>query len=65
MDLLVGLVSAGIGIAIFPSRFSNHTDEIVSKELLFSDSIQLELTKVLVFKKTLENDYLKVLKDSW
>lgn len=65
MELLVGLVNAGIGIAIFPSPFSNHTDEIVSKELLFSENTRLELTKVLVFKETLEEEYQQLLKNSW
>ena len=65
MELLVGLVNAGIGIAIFPSPFSKHTDEIVSKKLVFSDDTQLEITKVLAFKETLENEYLQTIKDSW
>lgn len=61
MELLAGLVSAGIGIAIFPWPYSNHSDEIVSKELTFSDNTRLELTKILAFKETLDDEYLQVL----
>jgi DNA-binding transcriptional LysR family regulator len=61
MELLAGLVSAGIGIAIFPWPYSNHSDEIVSKELTFSDNTRLELTKILAFKETLDDEYLQIL----
>ncbi|MNG09314.1 HTH-type transcriptional regulator GltC [compost metagenome] len=61
MELLAGLVSAGIGIAIYPSLSANLSDEIVSKELTFSDNTRLELTKILAFKETLDEEYLHIL----
>ncbi len=62
-ELLMGLVNAGIGLAIYPSFYSNGYDGIVSKELTFYDGTQLELTKVLAFKDTLDEEYQQKIKN--
>ncbi|RIA08570.1 DNA-binding transcriptional LysR family regulator [Flavobacteriaceae bacterium MAR_2010_72] len=53
VELLVGLVNAGIGIAIFPSSYPTNFEGVVSKELTFSQNTQLEITKIIAFKETL------------
>ena len=47
VELLLGLVKAGIGIAVFPSYVPKLSDELVSKELVFSDDTRIEVTKIL------------------
>lgn len=59
VELLVGLVSAGIGIAIFSSDTSLATSEdVFSKELIFSDNTRLELTKIIAYKESMERQYI-------
>lgn len=65
VELLLGLVSAGIGIAIFPSHFPTNSEGIFSKELIFSDNTRLELTKIIAYKESMEQQYIKVLKESF
>jgi DNA-binding transcriptional LysR family regulator len=65
IQLLIGLVHAGIGIAVFPSHYPIHSEEIISKELLFSDNNRLEVTKILAFKDTLEQEYQLIIKNAW
>jgi LysR family cyn operon transcriptional activator len=64
-ELLVGLVNAGIGIAVFPSHYPVHLEEIVSKELLFVDNNRLKVTKILAFKETLDAAYQQTIKNAW
>lgn len=61
VELLLGLVKAGIGIAVFPSYVPKLSDELVSKELVFSDDTRIEVTKILAFKDTLDEEYLDIL----
>lgn len=65
VELLVGLVNVGIGIAVFPSHFPTNSEGIVSKELVFSDNTRLELTKILAFKETLDEEYQQTIKNVW
>ncbi|MBP6181056.1 LysR substrate-binding domain-containing protein [Flavobacterium sp.] len=65
IELLIGLVHAGIGIAVFPSHYPILSEEIVSKELLFSDNNRLKITKILVFKDTLDKEYQQTIKNTW
>lgn len=61
VELLLGLVNAGIGIAVFPSYVPKLSDGLVSKELVFSDDTRIEVTKILAFKDTLDVEYLNIL----
>lgn len=61
VELLLGLVKSGIGIAVFPSYVPKLSDELVSKELVFSDDTRIEVTKILAFKDTLDEEYLDIL----
>lgn len=61
VELLLGLVKAGIGIAVFPSYVPKLSDELVSKELVFSDDTRIEVTKIFAFKDTLDEEYLDIL----
>ena len=61
VELLLGLVNAGIGIAVFPSYVPKLSDGLVSKELVFSDDTRIEVTKILAFKDTLDLEYLNIL----
>ncbi|MFG4003341.1 LysR family transcriptional regulator [Flavobacterium aquidurense] len=63
VELLVGLVGVGIGIAIIPSGFSINSEEVVSKELIFSESTRVEVTKVLAFNEGLDRQYIEKIKD--
>jgi DNA-binding transcriptional LysR family regulator len=65
IELLVGLVQTGIGIAVFPSHYPIHSEEIVSKELLFSEDSRLRVTKILAFKETLSEEYQQIIKNAW
>lgn len=65
IELLIGLVHAGIGIAVFPSHYPILSEEIVSKELLFSDNNRLKITKILAFKDTLDKEYQQTIKNTW
>jgi DNA-binding transcriptional LysR family regulator len=65
IELLIGLVQAGIGIAVFPSHYPILSEEIVSKELLFSDNNRLKITKILAFKDTLDKEYQQTIKNTW
>lgn len=65
VELLVGLVDAGIGIAVFPSCFQTNPEGIVSKDLIFSDNTRLEVTKILAFKETLDQEYQETIKKLW
>jgi DNA-binding transcriptional LysR family regulator len=65
IELLIGLVHAGIGIAVFPSHYPIHSEEIISKELLFSDNNRLKITKILAFKDTLDKEYQQTIKNTW
>lgn len=61
-ELLVGLVSAGIGIAIFPSYYPTNLEGVVSKDLVFPDDIRLEIASVIAFKEALEDQRFQILK---
>lgn len=61
-DLLVGLVKAKIGIAIFPSHFLNNLEGIISKKIFFSDDTRLKIEKIIAFKKSFDPEYLALLK---
>ncbi|RVT76649.1 LysR family transcriptional regulator [Flavobacterium sufflavum] len=65
LDLLLGLVNAQVGVAIFPAEFPLNSDEIVSKELFISDNSKLGMTKILVFKDNFNGEYHQLLKDNW
>ena len=65
VELLVGLVNVGIGIAVFPSHFPTNLEGIVSKELVFSDNTRLEVTKILAYKETLDEEYQQTIKNVW
>ena len=56
--LLIGLVSAGIGIAIFSSEALATSEGVFSKELIFSDNTRLELTKIIAYKESMEQQYI-------
>lgn len=65
VELLVGLVHVGIGIAVFPSYYPTNLEGIVSKELVFSENTRLEVTKILAYKETLEDEYQQTIKKVW
>nr|WP_314895692.1 LysR substrate-binding domain-containing protein [uncultured Flavobacterium sp.] len=65
VELLVGLVNVGIGIAVFPSYYPTNLEGIVSKELVFSDNTRLEVTKILAYKETLDDEYQQTIKKIW
>lgn len=65
VELLIGLVNVGIGIAVFPSYYSTNLEGIVSKELVFSENTRLEVTKILAYKETLEDEYQQKIKKVW
>jgi DNA-binding transcriptional LysR family regulator len=65
IELLLGMVSAGIGVAIFPSHSLTNLDGIFSKELIFSDNTRLEQTKIIAYKESMEQKYIKVLNESF
>jgi LysR family cyn operon transcriptional activator len=56
--LLIGLVSAGIGIAIFSSEALAASEGVFSKELIFSDNTRLEQTKIIAYKESMERQYI-------
>ena len=64
-ELLMGLVNAGLGLAIYPSCYSTNYEGIVSKDLIFYDDTQLQLTKVLAFKDSLDQEYQQKIKTDW
>ena len=59
------MVSAGIGVAIFPSHSLTNLDGIFSKELIFSDNTRLEQTKIIAYKESMKQKYSKVLNESF
>lgn len=65
VELLVGLVKLGIGIAIFPSDMMTNLDGIVSKELIFPENVQLGITKILAYKETIDDEYKEIIKNVW
>ncbi|MFV5697822.1 LysR family transcriptional regulator [Flavobacterium sp. ZT3R17] len=65
VELLVGLVHVGIGIAVFPSYYPTNLEGIVSKELVFSENTRLEVTKILSYKETLDDEYQQTIKNVW
>ncbi|WP_035671388.1 LysR family transcriptional regulator [Flavobacterium sp. 83] len=65
VELLIGLVTVGIGIAIFPSYYPTNLEGIISKELVFSENTHLEVTKIVAYKETLEEEYQQTIKNVW
>lgn len=65
VELLVGLVNVGIGIAVFPSYYPTNLEGVVSKELVFSENTRLEVTKILAYKETLDDEYQQIIKNGW
>lgn len=63
VELLVGLVNVGIGIAVFPSYYPTNLEGVVSKELVFSENTRLEVTKILAYKETLDDEYQQIIKN--
>jgi LysR family cyn operon transcriptional activator len=61
VELLLGLVKAEIGIAVFPSYKKAIPDGVISKELDLPNNKKLEVVKVLAFKETLDSKYKKLL----
>ncbi len=64
VELQIGLVKAGIGVAIFPSFLTPKFDDIVSKKLVFSEDKQLELSILLAFKESLDMELQLAIKDT-
>lgn len=65
VELLAGLVNVGIGIAVFPSYYPTNLEGVVSKELVFSENTRLEVTKILAYKETLDDEYQQIIKNGW
>ncbi len=64
VELQIGLVKAGIGVAIFPSFITSEFEDIVAKKLVFSEDKQLELSILLAFKETLDVELQLAIKDT-
>jgi LysR family cyn operon transcriptional activator len=65
VELLLGLVNAGIGIAVFSSELPLHSEGVVSKKLIFPDNTQLEVIKVLAFNESLDKKHQEIININW
>lgn len=65
VELLLGLVNSNVGVAILPSEFPLNSDSIVSKELFISKNTRLEMTIVLAFNDSHNEEYQQLLTDNW
>lgn len=62
VELLLGLVKAEIGIAIFPSYEKSIPEGVISKELDLPDNKKLDFVIALAFKEPLGSTFKKILK---
>ena len=56
VDFMLGLVDSKLGVAILPSLYPISSDTLISKELFVGENTRLEISAVLAFKKSFNQD---------